>query len=167
MSGKDKNKIKTNALRALDTKKIPHQVYSYEAPDGFLDGISAARSMGLDVGRVFKTLVTQGTSKEYYVCVIPVACELNLKKAARHFGEKKIEMIHARDITAVTGYIKGGCSPLGMKKQFPTAIDQRAGAFSNIVVSAGKVGLQMDVPVSALLSLARAELADLADPMPV
>lgn len=164
MNGKDKNKIKTNALRTLDSKKIPHQVYSYEAPDGFLDGVSAAKAMGLEIGRVFKTLVTQGASREYYVCVIPVACELNLKKAAKHFGEKKIEMIHARDLTAVTGYIKGGCSPLGMKKQFATAIDRRAETYDNIVVSAGKVGLQMDVPVSALLTLTGAELADLTDP---
>lgn len=161
----DKNAkaAKTNALRILDAKKIPHQVQSYEAPDGFLDGVSVAKATGMDVDRVFKTLVTQGASKEYYVCVIPVACELNLKKAAKHFGEKKIEMIHARDITPVTGYIKGGCSPVGMKKQFATAIDQRAEDFSNIVVSAGKVGLQMDVPVADLCALTGAQLADLAD----
>lgn len=166
MSSKEKsNKIKTNALRALDAKKIPHEVYSYEAPDGFLDGVSVAKAVGLEVGRVFKTLVTQGASRQYYVCVIPVACELNLKKAARHFGEKKVEMIHARDLLSVTGYIKGGCSPLGMKKQFPTAIDERAASYENIVVSAGKVGLQMDVPLSDLLSLSGAVLADLADPM--
>lgn len=160
---KSHDKIKTNALRILDAKKIPHEVHTYEAPDGFLDGVSAARAIGIEEERVFKTLVVQGGSKEHYVCVIPVACELNLKKAAKHFNEKKIEMIPARDITKVTGYVKGGCSPIGMKKPFSTAVDLRARSYESIVVSAGKVGVQMDLPVEALCRLTGASLADLAD----
>lgn len=152
---------KTNALRLLDSKKIKYQVYTYDAPDGFLDGVSVAASLGQELDHVYKTLVTQGASKEFYVCVIPVACELDLKKAARHFGEKKIEMIHARDITKVTGYIKGGCSPVGMKKSFPTAVDQKAAALKEIIVSGGRVGLQMELDVSALCEITDAKLADL------
>lgn len=155
------SKIKTNALRQLDAKKITYNVYEYEAPEGFLDGVSVARETGMDVDKVYKTLVTQGTSKEYYVCVIPVAEELDLKKAARHFGEKKIEMIHAKDITNVTGYIKGGCSPIGMKKHFKTAIESKAESLEQIVVSAGKVGLQVELEVKALLEVVGAKLADL------
>ncbi|QAT41786.1 Cys-tRNA(Pro) deacylase [Aminipila luticellarii] len=155
------SKIKTNALRHLDAEKIRHNVYEYEAPEGFLDGVSVAKATGMDVTKVYKTLVTQGSSKEHYVCVIPVAEELDLKKAAKHFGEKKIEMIPAKEITNVTGYIKGGCSPIGMKKQFKTAIDSHAKDLEQIVVSAGKVGLQMELAVPDLVSVTGAELADL------
>lgn len=153
--------IKTNAVRKLDAKKIKYCTYEYEAEEGFLDGISVAKEIGVEVQRVFKTLVSQGASKEYYVCVIPVACELDLKKAAKFFGEKKIEMIPAREITQITGYIKGGCSPIGMKKLFKTAIDASANNFENIVVSAGKVGLQMDLPIKDLLEIVNAKLTDL------
>jgi Cys-tRNA(Pro)/Cys-tRNA(Cys) deacylase len=153
--------IKTNAVRLLDAKRVPYILKTYEAPEGFLDGVSVAKATGTEPERVFKTLVTQGSSKEYYVCVIPVAEELDLKKAARYFGEKKIEMIPARDITRVTGYIKGGCSPIGMKKPFKTAIDQSAAHFEQIVVSAGKVGMQMDLPVKDLMEMCGAGLADL------
>lgn len=163
MSKSNDKTMKTNAIRVLDAKKIPHEVHSYDAPEGFLDGVSVAKATGMDVNRVFKTLVTRGSSGEYYVCVIPVICELNLKKAAKHFGEKKIEMIPSRDITKITGYIKGGCSPIGMKKQFSTAIDRRAETFETIVVSGGRVGLQMDLPLTALCRLIDAKLADLAD----
>lgn len=154
-------KIKTNAIRHLDSKKIPHKVYEYDAPEGFLDGVSVAKATGMDVNKVYKTLVTQGSSKEYYVCVIPVAEELDLKKAAKHFGEKKIEMIPARNITAITGYIKGGCSPIGMKKLFKTAVAKEAESLETIVVSGGKVGLQMELEVQALLAETGAELAEL------
>ena len=160
--GKEKT-VKTNALRQLDAKKIPHQTYTYEAPDGFLDGVSVAKAVGLEPERVFKTLVTQGASKEYHVCVIPVAHELDLKKAARHFGEKSVAMIPAKEITNVTGYIKGGCSPIGMKKRYTTAIHASAADFENIVVSGGKVGLQMDVPVKSLCELTGAQLTDLVE----
>lgn len=153
--------VKTNALRLLDAKKISYLVHEYDAPDGFLDGVSVAKATGMEVDRVFKTLVLQGSSKEHYVCVIPVDNELDLKKAAKHFQEKKLEMIPAKEITKTTGYIKGGCSPIGMKKLFPTAIDVHAEKFQQIVVSAGKVGLQMEVGVEDLLKVIPAELADL------
>lgn len=156
-----KKEVKTNALRMLDSLHIDYEVHSYEAPEGFLDGVSVARATGMAVEKVFKTLVTQGASREHYVCVIPVARELDLKKAARHFGEKKLEMIHARDITQVTGYIKGGCSPIGMKKQFKTAVDESCKELETIVVSAGKVGLQMELAPGELLKAASADTADL------
>lgn len=155
--------VKTNAIRMLDVKKIKYQVHEYEAPEGFLDGISVAKATGMEVGRVFKTLVAQGSSKEYYVFVIPVAMELNLKKAAKYFSEKKVEMIPARDITKVTGYIKGGCSPVGMKKLFKTVVHESANQYENIVVSAGKVGFQMDLPVKDLIQIINAGIADLTD----
>lgn len=154
---------KTNAVRIVESRKIPYSMYEYEAPDGFLDGVSVAEATGQNVDQVFKTLVLQGASHEFYVCVIPVAKELNLKKAAKHFGEKKIEMIPHRNITKVTGYIKGGCSPVGMKKLFKTAIDESASSFETIIVSAGKVGLQMELPVTDLLEVAQAGLADIAE----
>lgn len=157
------SKHKTNAVRIVEAKKIPYQVYEYDAPDGFLDGVSVAKATGMEVEKVFKTLVLRGSSREHYVCVIPVARELNLKKAARCFGEKKIEMIPARDITKVTGYIKGGCSPVGMKKLFQTAIDISAEELETMIVSAGKVGLQMEVPPGPLMEAIGAKLADLTD----
>lgn len=153
--------VKTNAVRLLDLKKVDYILHEYDAPDGFLDGVSVANATGIDPERVFKTLVTQGASREFYVCVIPVAHELDLKKAAKHFGEKKLEMIPARDITKVTGYIKGGCSPVGMKKPFKTAIDENARRFERIVVSAGKVGLQMDLPLASLVEATSAAVTDL------
>jgi Cys-tRNA(Pro)/Cys-tRNA(Cys) deacylase len=152
---------KTNAVRLLDLKKVDYKLFEYDAPDGFLDGVSVAIATGFAPERVYKTLVTQGVSKEFYVCVIPVAHELDLKKAAKHFGEKKLDMIPAKDITKVTGYIKGGCSPVGMKKQFRTAIDESALNLERIVVSAGKVGLQMELPVQSLVDAASAKPADL------
>ena len=153
--------VKTNAVRLLDLKKVDYILHEYDAPDGFLDGVSVAKATGIDPERVFKTLVTQGASKEFYVCVIPVAHELDMKKAAKHFGEKKLEMIPARDITKVTGYIKGGCSPVGMKKPFKTAIDENARRVERIVVSAGKVGLQMDLPLADLVEATSATVTDL------
>lgn len=158
---KDKHTHKTNAVRIVEAEGVSYQMFEYEAPDGFLDGASVARSLGQNPAQVFKTLVTVGTSREYYVCVIPVEKELDLKKAAKHFGEKKIEMILARNITSVTGYIKGGCSPVGMKKLYPTAVDSAAAGFDTIMVSGGKVGLQMQLPVDALLRITGAQLADL------
>lgn len=158
---KDKHNHKTNAVRLVEAEGIPYEMHQYEAPDGFLDGVSVARALGQDVRQVFKTLVTVGSSRENYVCVIPVDKELDLKKAAKHFGEKKLEMIPAREITNVTGYIKGGCSPVGMKKLFPTAIDISAGSIDTIIVSGGKVGLQMELPVDALLEITGGEFAAL------
>lgn len=152
---------KTNALRLLDARKIKYTARSYEAPGGFLDGVSVAEQLGMDKAAVYKTLVTWGGSKAYYVCVIPVAEELDLKKAAKHFGEKKLDMIPSKDITSVTGYIKGGCSPIGMKKLFPTAIDSAVSFMDQVAVSGGRVGLQVELPVSALIDMTRAAIADL------
>ena len=163
MGKKDKKEkaAKTNAARMLDRAGVKYELYEYEAPEGFLDGVSVAEATGMPVEMVFKTLVTVGSSGQHYVCDIPVAKELDLKKAARHFGEKKVEMIHARDITNVTGYIKGGCSPIGMKKPFPTAVDISAADLDEIVVSGGKVGLQVRLATADLLAVTGADLADL------
>jgi len=153
--------VKTNAARLLDAAKIQYKIYEYDAPDGFLDGVSVARAAGLPVEKVYKTLVTQGSSKTYYVCVIPVAKELDPKKAAKHFGEKKIDMIPSKDITTVTGYIKGGCSPVGMKKLYKTTFDSSAEELDQIVVSAGKVGLQMELSAEELIKITSASYAEL------
>ncbi len=162
MSKKDKkaNAAKTNAARMLDRAKAEYELIEYEAPEGFLDGVSVAHQTGLPEEIVFKTLVTVGHSGQNYVCCIPVAEELDLKKAARHFGEKKVEMIRARDITATTGYIKGGCSPIGMKKPFPTVIHSSADDLEEIVVSAGRVGLQVKLKTADLLSVTGAVTDD-------
>ena len=152
---------KTNAVRLVEAGGIEYTLKTYEAPEGFLDGVSVAQQVGMSVDLVYKTLVTQGASREYYVCVVPVAEELDLKKAAKYFGEKKLDMIPAKDITKVTGYIKGGCSPVGMKKMYRTAIDQSAGSKERIAVSAGKVGMQMELPSSALKEITHAAYADL------
>ena len=158
---KDKNTHKTNAVRIVEVEGVSYQLREYDAPDGFLDGVSVAEQTGQDPKMVFKTLVTVGASRQNYVCVIPVAEELDLKKAAKHFGEKKIEMLPSKLITQTTGYIKGGCSPVGMKKPFPTAVDASASDLQNIMVSGGKVGLQMQLPVEDLLRITGAQLADL------
>jgi len=157
-----KDKIdKTNALRILDQGNIHYELDSYEAPDGFLDGLSVAQAVGKNPDEVFKTLILQGASKQYYVCIIPVACELDLKKAARHFEEKRLDMIPVKDITPITGYIKGGCSPVGMKKLFRTAIAEEAILLENFTVSAGKVGLQMTLAVNDLAVITKAQFADM------
>lgn len=158
---KDKHRHKTNAIRIVEAAGIEYNMYEYDAPDGFLDGISVANALEQDTKQVFKTLVTVGSSKAFYVCVIPVENELDLKKAAKHFGEKKMDMLLSRELTKVTGYIKGGCSPVGMKKLFPTAVDQSAGNLEMIIVSGGKVGLQMELPVEELLKVTEAKLADI------
>ena len=143
---KKKNKVKTNAIRI-----------SYDVSDGFSGGVDAAEKIGIDETLVYKTLVTVGASKEYHVCVIPVAAELNLKKAAKAAGEKSLAMIHLKDLTDVTGYIKGGCSPVGMKKQYDTIIDGKARDLPVIYVSAGKPGYSMGVDPIRLAALISAE----------
>lgn len=160
MSKKEKE-VKTNAVRIVAAKKIPYTLHTYDAPEGFLDGVSVAEQTGQNPDTVFKTLVLVGHSREHYVCVIPVACELDLKKAAGHFGEKNLEMIHAKEITPLTGYIKGGCSPVGMKKLFRTAIHESGEHLATICVSGGKVGLQMELPPKQLAELIGADFADL------
>ncbi len=147
---KDK-KIKTNAMRILDSKKVSYEMLSYESEDGKIDGISVAHKIGVDEKNVFKTLVAQGTSKELYVFVIPVAEELDLKNAAKIAGEKKVEMIAVKDIMKYTGYIRGGCSPIGMKKNYKTFIHESAEDLDFIIFSAGKIGHQIKMNPKDLL----------------
>ena len=135
---------KTNAMRALEKARISYDVHTYECKDGQIDGVAVANKLGQDVNRVFKTLVAQGHSREFYVFVIPVAEELDLKKAAKVAGEKKIEMIHVKDINKCTGYIRGGCSPLAMKKLYKTFIHESAKDLDKMVFSGGKIGLQIE-----------------------
>lgn len=137
--------VKTNVMRVLQQKKIPFTPHRYECPDGAVDGVHVARSMGMDPAKVFKTLVTQGTSGGYYVFVVPVEGSLDLKAAAKSVGEKSVEMIKQAKLLPLTGYVHGGCSPVGMKKAFPTVIDESARAQEQMVVSAGKIGFQVEL----------------------
>ena len=138
-------KVKTNAMRILDSKKVKYNMLSYDVSDDNVDGVSVANKIGRDVNEVYKTLVTHGTSKNIYVYVIPVHENLDLKKAAKVSGEKKIEMIHVSDINKLTGYIRGGCSPVGMKKLYKTFINETAKNLDTIIVSAGKIGYQIEI----------------------
>jgi len=153
--------VKTNAIRQIEAKKIDVKLYEYDAPEGFLDGIHVAHQIGMPLEKVYKTLVTQGNTKAYYVCVIPVDRELDLKLAAKIFNEKKLEMIPAKEITEVTGYVKGGCSPIGMKKQFKTVIDVSAERQNTILVSGGRVGLQVEIGTEALRALTGAQFGNI------
>lgn len=148
--------VKTNAMRFLDKKKIPYEVIQYEC-DEFTDGIAVADKCGIPYEQSYKTLVTVGKSKNYFVFVIPIAQELDLKKAARAVGEKAVEMIHVKDILGITGYIRGGCSPLGMKKQFKTVIDASAGDFDTIVISGGRIGSSLRISPKQLAEVIRAD----------
>ena len=137
---------KTNAIRMLDQKKIKYNTYEYPHQEGVcVDGVTVAELLNQNPDTVFKTLVTVGSDKRYYVCVLPVAMELDLKKAAKAFNVKSLEMIAVKDINQVTGYIRGGCSPIGMKKVFPTVIDESALLYENIIFSGGKIGLQIEM----------------------
>lgn len=156
-----KKKVKTNAMRILELEKIEYIEHSYPVDKDHVDGITAAKHIGKDPKTVYKTLVIQGQSKEYYVFVIPVAENLNMKKAAKASGEKKVEMIHVKDINKITGYIRGGCSPIGMKKQYSTYIDKSAKSIESITVSAGKLGYQVELSPSDLIKASKAEYADL------
>ncbi|HAT4130516.1 Cys-tRNA(Pro) deacylase [Clostridium perfringens] len=149
---KDK-KLKTNAMRILDSKKINYEMLSYESEDGKIDGISVAHKIGVDEKNVFKTLVAQGTSKELYVFVIPVAEELDLKNAAKIAGEKKVEMIPVKDILKHTGYIRGGCSPIGLKRDYRTFIHESAKDLDFMIVSAGKIGHQIKLNPNDLVEV--------------
>ncbi|HIW93761.1 MAG TPA: Cys-tRNA(Pro) deacylase [Candidatus Flavonifractor merdipullorum] len=153
---------KTNVMRLLDQKKVKYTGHHYEAPNGAVDGVSVAAAVGKDVSQVFKTLVTRGASKKNYVFVVPVAMELDLKAAAKAAGEKSIEMIRQAELLPLTGYVHGGCSPLGMKKQFPTFIDASAQEQETMMVSAGKIGAQVELKPDDLANLARARFAPIA-----
>ncbi|MDE6221803.1 MAG: Cys-tRNA(Pro) deacylase [Lachnospiraceae bacterium] len=156
----DKTKNKTNAMRILDTKKIPYTTHTYEC-DEFIDAIQIADMLGLSYEKVYKTLVTQGSSKNYYVFVIPIAEELDMKKAAKSVGEKSVAMLHVKDINAVTGYIRGGCTAIGMKKQYVTRIEQSAQNLDKIIVSGGKLGMQLELTPQDLAAASGAAFADI------
>ncbi|WP_040227470.1 Cys-tRNA(Pro) deacylase [Bhargavaea cecembensis] len=159
--GKKEKVHKTNAARQLDRMKADYELIEYNADDGQIDGVSVAEKTGQEKATVFKTLVSTAGTGKYFVFVIPVDDELDLKKAAKAAGEKKIDMLHLKDLTDVTGYVRGGCSPLGMKKEFPTFIDESGAALERIVVSAGKRGLQMKLDPKVLAAAADAEFAPL------
>ena len=150
---------KTNVMRTLEQKKIPYTAFSYD-PDGPIDGVSVAAEVGLDAASVFKTLVTKGASGAYYVFDIPVAENLDLKKAAKAGGEKSIAMLPQKELLPLTGYVHGGCSPVGMKKQFPTVFHETVNDLELVAVSAGKIGHQVQVKPADLLNLLRAKTAD-------
>jgi Cys-tRNA(Pro)/Cys-tRNA(Cys) deacylase len=151
---------KTNAMRILDTKKISYIAHTYEC-DEFIDAIQIADMLNLPYEKVYKTLVTQGNSKNYYVFVIPIAEELDMKKAAKSVGEKSVAMLHVKDINAVTGYIRGGCTAIGMKKQYVTRIDKAALDLDRIIVSGGKLGMQLELSPQDLATASNAEFADI------
>ena len=152
--------IKTNAMRILDRQKIKYEVLQYEC-DEFIDGLHTAEKTGAPVEQSFKTLVAQGKSKQYYVLVLPIAEEVDLKKAAKAVGEKSIEMIHVKDITAVSGYVRGGCSPIGMKKFFTTTIHETAPLYDTIFFSGGRIGFQIELPFADLEKVIRVQRADI------
>ena len=151
---------KTNVMRVLDAKKIPYESHTYE-PDATLTGEEIAAILNEDPAKVFKTLVTQGKSNTYYVFVVPVKEELDLKKAAKAAGEKSIDMIKQKELLPLTGYVHGGCSPIGMKKQFKTFIHETAPTYEKIYVSAGRVGAQIELSLADLISVTRSVTADI------
>ena len=151
---------KTNVMRVLDSKKIHYASHTYEE-DSNLTGEQIAGILGEDPACVFKTLVTQGKTGVYYVFVVPVAAELDLKKAAKVVGEKQVSMIKQKDLLPLTGYIHGGCSPIGMKKRFRTIIHDTANSFERIYVSAGKVGYQIELSPKDLMDVVGCEVADI------
>ncbi len=150
---------KTNVMRVLDGKKISYEKHEYE-PDATMTGEEIAAILGEDADKVFKTLVTQGKSNTYYVFVIPVKEELDLKKAAKAAGEKSVAMIKQKELLPLTGYVHGGCSPIGMKKQFKTFIHETAAQYDKIFVSAGKVGFQIELDPQDLIKVVGCILAD-------
>ena len=150
---------KTNAMRMLDKKKIPYEVLTYEC-DEFVDGLHAADLTGAPYEQSFKTLVMEGKSGSCYVFVVPIEKEVDRKAAAKAVGEKTVDMIHVKDILKITGYVRGGCSPIGMKKQYRTVIDSAASSFEEIYVSGGRIGLTLKVGLGDLLEVTGASLAD-------
>ena len=154
--------IKTNVMRLLEQAGVPYTPHFYTTDDG-VDAVSVARKLGQDPQAVFKTLVTQGKSRALYVFVIPSTATLNLRRAAAACGEKSVEMIPQKMLLPSTGYIHGGCSPIGMKKAYPTFIDETAQLFDTICVSAGKIGAQVEVAPDALLGMTVATYAELTD----
>lgn len=154
-----KKEVKTNAMRILDRQKIAYEYETYEC-DEFTDGIQVADKLGYAHELVYKTLVTTGKSGGYYVFVIPIEKEIDFKKAAKVVGEKSLEMLHLKDLTKVTGYIRGGCTSIGMKKQYPTVIQESAKELEYMYVSGGKLGMQIKLSPEDLKKAAKAEFAD-------
>ena len=152
---------KTNAIRLFDSAKIKYTVHRYENNGEAVDGLHVAESLGIDPASVYKTLVTRGSDKNFYVFDIPVADELDLKKAAKAAGVKSVEMIHVNEINAVTGYVRGGCSPVGMKKPFRTFFDISAKELDTMLVSAGRIGLQIEAAPGDIASLCKASFTEL------
>lgn len=152
--------VKTNAMRILEKKKISFEAMTYECEE-FIDALKIADQLGQPYEKMYKTLVTMGNSKNYFVFVIPIHKELDLKKAARSVGEKSVAMIHVKDINAVTGYIRGGCTAIGMKKQYVTRIDSSAKLLETMIVSGGKIGVQLELKPEDLKAAANAEFTDL------
>ena len=157
-----KKNEKTNVMRVLDQKKVSYVSHSYVDTDA-ISGVEVAKVLNQDPNQVFKTLVTIGASKKYYVYLVPVHKELDLKKAAKAVGEKSIVMLPAKDLLPLTGYIHGGCSPIGMKKQFQTTIDHTAANFDTIVFSAGKIGYQVELPLEELKKVIRFEVKEITE----
>lgn len=151
---------KTNVMRVLEQKKIKYTPHSYLHGDDAVDGLTVAALLGVDAAKIFKTLVTRGASKGIYVFVIPVGAELDLKKAAKAVGEKSIEMVHVSEINALTGYTRGGCSPVGMRKHYTTTYDASALAQDTMIVSAGKIGFQVELEPQALIRITQGKTAD-------
>lgn len=151
---------KTNVMRVLEQKKIKYTPHSYPHGDDAVDGLTVAALLGVDAAKIFKTLVTRGASKGIYVFVIPVGAELDLKKAAKAVGEKSIEMVHVSEINALIGYIRGGCSPVGMRKHYTTTYDASALAQDTMIVSAGKIGFQVELEPQALIRITQGKTAD-------
>lgn len=152
---------KTNAMRQLDRKKQDYRVHTYDG--GALSGTEVASVLGQDVSRVFKTLVTVGKSGAHYVFMVPVAQELHLKKAAASVGEKSVAMLPQRELLPLTGYVHGGCSPIGMKKQFPTVIDATAAVCKTVFFSAGKIGLQIETSPKSLEEVIPLQYSDIIE----
>ncbi|GKU83741.1 Cys-tRNA(Pro) deacylase [Niallia sp. NCCP-28] len=152
---------KTNAMRFLDSCDIDYEVYIYENKDGKIDGISVANKINKNIDMVYKTLVAKGTGTDVYVFIVPVGEELDLKKAAKAAKEKKVELVAVKDIQKLTGYIRGGCSPLGMKKKYETFIADSAEKISSIIVSGGKIGIQMELKVADLKETVDGKFADI------
>ncbi|AOV08898.1 Cys-tRNA(Pro) deacylase [Sporosarcina ureilytica] len=160
--GKSNKTVKTNAVRILEREGIDFTLIEYDIHDDLIDGVSVAEKTGQAAETVYKTLVTKAADKSLYVFLIPVALELDLKKAAKAVGVKKLDMLPLKDLTKETGYIRGGCSPVGMKRDFPTIIDESATSLNKIVVSAGKPGLQMALCPADLVAMAQAKFFDVS-----
>ena len=152
--------VKTNAMRFLEKNKIPYEERTYEC-DEFIDGITVANALGQPLAETFKTLVARGKTGSFYCFLIPVDRELDLKKAAKSVGEKSVELLHVKELTAVTGYVRGGCTPIGMKKQFMTVVNDTAGSLESFYISGGRIGVQIKVSPRSLVEAIRGRFEDI------